>query len=103
MQQATKNTSVSVSTSSAEALQNRADQADTRRTMFSITALTGSVTVTVAKGDVPAVANQGIVLTQNQTYLESNDAGFPCWQGAVQVIASGSGTIAVSETVLLGR
>lgn len=68
-----------------------------RRTSFFLVPLTAGVTVTVTKGDGAAVANAGIVLIQNQAYLESDSEGFLCWQGAIQAIASGNGSVAVVE------
>jgi len=68
-----------------------------RRTSFSIIPLSAGVTVTVAKGDAPAVVNEGIVLIQNQAYIESDSDGYNCWQGAIQIVASGNGSVAVTE------
>lgn len=67
------------------------------RSSFLITPLTAGVTVTISKSDEPAVANQGIVLIANQSYLESNADNFRCWQGALQVVASGNGSVAIVE------
>lgn len=54
--------------------------------------------ITICPGDRAAVANNGIILRQNDVYLESNDTGFECHQGAIQAIcATINGTLAVSE------
>lgn len=92
LKQIVRNTSASVSTASIEIL-----PANIRRKLFSIVSLTAGVTTTIAKGDVPAVANNGIVLSQGQGVWESDGENFQCWKGAIQVIASGAGTIAISE------
>lgn len=94
MGQHTQNTSITVSGTSGQIL---ASAANYRRTAFAIIALTAGVTVTIAKGDVAAVANNGIVLAANQSYVESTSQEFLCWQGAIQVVASGAGSVALSE------
>lgn len=68
------------------------------RTQFAIIPLSAGVTVTIAKGDQAAVANAGIVLIQNQPYVEATDGGYICWQGPVQIVASGAGSVAVMES-----
>lgn len=68
-----------------------------KRTQF-IIINTSAAVATITKGDNPAIANQGIVLQQNAYYLEGTDGGFVCWQGAIQAIATGAGTLSVVET-----
>jgi len=98
--QGTINKTYACSATSGEALFDRSEQAlGTRRTAFTIVPLSAGVTVTVALGDVPAVADAGIVLSANQPYSESSDGGFECWQGAVQIVASGAGNVAIRETL----
>lgn len=91
----TRNSSVSVSTTSTEALSTY----NVKRKMFAITNTSTTAVITIAKGDVAAVAGAGIRLQPNGTYFESNDQGFVCWQGAIQVVADASGTIGVTETI----
>jgi len=67
-----------------------------RRVQLIITNISPT-TVTIAPGDDAAIANQGILLAQNQTYIESDDAAFRCWQGAVQAIGSANSTLSVTE------
>lgn len=86
-----------VTTSEAELVPSRLGK--TRRTQL-IIQNTSPTVVTITKGDDPAVANVGIRLTQNQTFIESDDAGFLCWQGAVHVVGSGASTVVWNETVL---
>lgn len=70
----------------------------TRRTSICITPLTAGVTVTVVEGEIDqCVANAGYVLQQYQPFLDSDQSGAKCWQGAVCVVASGAGNISVSE------
>jgi hypothetical protein len=69
---------------------------DVRRVQIVITNISPT-TVTIAFGDDAAVANQGILLSQNQTYIESDDVAFRTWQGAIQAIGSAASTLSVSE------
>jgi len=69
---------------------------EVRRVQLIITNISPT-TVTIAFGDDAAVANQGILLSQNQTYIESDDVAFRCWQGAIQGIGSAASTLSVSE------
>lgn len=87
---------VSVSATAAELSATRLGRK--RRTQIIIVPLTAGVTVTITKGDSTAVANAGIVLTANQAFVEADDGGFKCWQGAIQVVASGAGSVAINET-----
>jgi len=94
MTQGTINNTLNVGTSSVEALSlyNR------KRTVFALTN-TGATVLTIAKGDVAAVAGSGIILQPSASMIESTDSGFTCWQGAIQVIGNGAGgTLAISET-----
>lgn len=69
-----------------------------RRIQMIITANTAGVTVTIAKGDTAAVATYGLPLSSGMSYVEATDGGFQCWQGQVQAVASGNGTVSVVET-----
>jgi hypothetical protein len=89
------NTAFTATTSSKELRPQVIGQV--RRTQLIITNI-GAGTLTVTKGDVPAVANNGIILSQNQAYIESDDGGFRCWQGSIQCVASGSLNVTVVET-----
>lgn len=86
---------VSVSGTAAELSSSRLGLQ--RRTFFSIIPLTAGVTVTISFGDQTAVALQGISLIQNQPFSMSDSEEFKCWQGAIQVVASGAGNVAVTE------
>jgi hypothetical protein len=68
-----------------------------RRTQLIVTN-TSPTTLTLYKGASAAVAGRGILLSQNQTYIESDDSGFKCWQGAIWAVASASSTVTMVET-----
>jgi len=94
MGQKTANGTVTISTTSVEAIPNR----QTRRTSFLIVNTSAAAIATIAKGDIAAVANQGIVLQPTGIYSESNGDNFTCWQGAIQIVGSGAGSCALVET-----
>lgn len=70
-----------------------------KRSFFSIIPITSGVTVTVVFGDSAPVATQGIPLIQTQPFSQSLDInGRGVFQGQIQVIASGAGSVAFTET-----
>jgi hypothetical protein len=69
-----------------------------KRTQLIITNTSAAAIATIVKGDVAAVANAGVVLQPNGVYVESTDGGYTCWQGAVQVVGSAAGSVAVVES-----
>jgi hypothetical protein len=75
-----------------------AAQENMHRTAIYITCTSGNA-ITIVKGNVLAAAGAGIVIQPNSTWFETNSEGFACWKGDVQVIGTGAGTIAVSETI----
>jgi len=87
--------SASVTTSTSELLPTRLGRS--RRTQV-IIQNTSATVVTLFKGDDAAIANRGIRLSQNQQYIEADDAGYKCWQGAFQAIASAASTVVFVET-----
>lgn len=89
-------TAASVGTSSTTVLPTRLGKP--RRTQFIITNLSPT-TVYVTKGDAPAVSGTGVPLQQNQSWTESDDGGFKCFQGAVQALGSGASTVSIVETI----
>lgn len=77
---------------------------DTRRTSLTITPTTAGVTVTVTMGEVEqCAANVGDPLSAGQVWGVTDSLGSPCWQGTVCVVASGPGSISVSETFESGQ
>lgn len=93
-QQMVKNTKFSTTTSSAEALKN--NESNLTRIQLVLTNNSNSV-ITIAKGSVPVVSGEGIILPPNAIYYESSDAGMECWQGAIQVIGDVAGVLAIVE------
>ena len=99
MVQSQSKQSIALTTSSSQILAPCVG--DVRRVQIVITNLSPT-TVTIAFGDDAAIANQGIILSQNQTYIESDDVAFRTWQGAVQGVGSAASTLSVSERFVTG-
>jgi hypothetical protein len=90
-------TTATLSTSSLEILP-ALNGTKWRRVQMIIINTSAATNATIVKGSNPAIATQGIFLIPNGSYLEGTDGGFTCWQGAVQAVGSGAGTISIIET-----
>jgi len=54
--------------------------------------------ITINIGATPAIANAGIILKPNDTYVDSNDGGYICYQGTITAIcATANGVLAIFE------
>ena len=54
--------------------------------------------ITLSLGRNAAIANAGIVLRQNEVFLNSTDISNPCWSGAIQSIcATATGQLSIME------
>lgn len=71
-----------------------------RRKSFVLVPTTAGVTATIIKGGEfgSGAVLAGIPLGANQLYGEADSDNFNCWQGPINVIASGAGAISISET-----
>ena len=70
-----------------------------KRTFFSIIPVTAGVTVTIVFGEQIAVVNAGVPVGNGQAFTQSLDSnGRGVFQGAIQAIASGAGSVALTET-----
>lgn len=93
----TRNETVAVTTSSTTVALDVS--ASTGRKSFVIRNMSTDATdiITIVMGNQPAVANKGVVLRQYESYGESNDSGFMCWQGQIQAISAAAvGTVQIS-------
>jgi hypothetical protein len=68
-----------------------------KRTQLIITN-SGANAVTITKGNVAAIANIGIIIQPNGTYIEASDGGYLCWQGAVQAVSTAGTTLSIVES-----
>jgi len=94
----TRNESVAVGTSNVNLCQ--ASFLSTPRKTLVIRNVSTDATseITIVLGNAVATAGSGIVLRQFDTYVESTDAGYECWQGPVNTICNNAnGTLAIFE------
>jgi len=96
--QSVRNESVSVSATSTQIAPKR--PLNLRRTQVIIINTSAAAIVTIAKGEVSAVANNGIRLLPNGSYAEATDGGYTCWNGAIQAISDIAGTISITENFI---
>lgn len=90
----TRNTTQSVSSTSSEICPNRWG----KRKSIIITNTSAAAKVTLAKGDFPATAGQGIgPLQPTATWAEGSDQQIKCWQGAIQAVSDVAGSVSISE------
>jgi hypothetical protein len=94
MTQHSTQTSQVTDTASIQALNDRFG----RRTSYVITNTDTSAVVWIALGITPAVIGKGIKLLPNAYFLDSDTQGYRCWNGAVQLVSSATGSIATHET-----
>lgn len=101
VQEPTRNESLTVSNTSVQVAQARQFQ-DQPRKVITIRNIADDPTkiITVNLGANPAVANQGIVLRQYESFTDSQDGGYMPWQGtitAICAVASATADLAVFE------
>lgn len=54
--------------------------------------------ITVNLGANPAVASKGIVLRQNESFMDSSETGYECFQGIITAIcAAAAGQLSIVE------
>ncbi len=99
MAQGTANRLVTIGATSTEVVP-AVSSSGMRRTQLIIVNSSAAANATIAKGEVSAVINQGILLLPNGSYVEATDGGYDCWQGAVQAIASAAGTLSIVESFI---
>lgn len=68
-----------------------------RRTQFTVTNVTVGASMHLNKGNQPASATVGLPMSTNQTYIEGDDGGYTCFQGAIQVYSDINATVQVTE------
>ncbi len=97
--QAVRNETVAVTTASREIASDMESLKSKRSDLVIRNISTNAADIiTIALGNVAAVANAGIVLRQQETLAISTDISNPCWQGAIQAIcATINGNLSIME------
>ena len=94
-----RNEQVAVTTTSIE-VSKYGNSPATRRKMIIITntSLNAADIITLRLGHEAATAYNGIVLQQNQSWVDSDSEGYQCWQGKIQAIcATVNGLLSIVE------
>jgi hypothetical protein len=88
----TRNETVSVGVTSVLVAKPR-NQSPNRRNVILVrnTSTSATAVITIHTGEGAAVANEGIVLKQNESFYEAMDAGFEPFQGAYTAISNEAG------------
>jgi len=96
--QPARNDVVAISTSSVVIFEALADQ--TPRKSFSIrnTSSNAADIISLTFGNERAVANEGVVLNQNEIWQESSEINNECFQGVISAIcATANGQLSIME------
>lgn len=97
-QEPTRNESVSVGTSSVVVSTARQGGEERKALVIRNSSPNAADIITLNLGANQATAGAGIILRQNDTYTESTDGGFRCWQGTITgICATANGTLSVFE------
>lgn len=101
LQDPTRNVSLTITNSSAEVASAR-QFADQPRKVIVIRNIADDPTkiITINLGANPAVSNQGIVLRQYESFSDSSETGYTCFQGtitAISAVASATADLAIFE------
>ena len=98
MAEISRNETLAVSTASVQLAQDREGHGG--RKLITIRNISPNAidTVTVAFSKNVAVANNGVVLRQNESLTDANDGTYICWQNEIQIIcATINGLVAIFE------
>ena len=88
--QPTRNEQVAVGTASIIVCDNR-NVINKRSVLVIRNTSTGGQNITVSLGNSQAVANQGILLHQDETFTDSSETVYECFQGQIAAISSAAG------------
>jgi len=93
-----RNDNIPVIATSGEVLQDSIARGGRKLFFFRNTSPNAADVITLSFGPRAAIANSGVVLRQNDVYVEADGEGFECWQGAIQgICATANGTLAIME------
>jgi hypothetical protein len=97
-QEPTRNEEVAVGTSNTIVSENRLLQQPRKNITIRNTSSNAADIITVNLGYNEAAAGAGIVLKQNESFTDSSETGYKCYQGVITAIcATANGKLAVYE------
>jgi hypothetical protein len=96
MAQNTRNESITIGATSVQVAPTV--NKSVKRSQLIITNTSAAAVATVVKGDLVAVSGVGIILQPNGVYIEATDGGYTCYQGPIQCVGNGAGTVVIVET-----
>jgi len=99
LQKRVRNDSIAVTTTSVEISPVR-ETPNNERIAYTIrnNSPNAADVITLSFGFDKAVAGYGVILSQGQSYGESDDLGYKCHKGAIQAVcATANGVIAIME------
>jgi len=97
-QEPARNDSVAVGTTSVTVSVARQAGLPRRNITIRNTSTAAADIVTLNIGTTPSVAGYGIVLRQYDTWTDSTESGYECWQGTITAIcATANGVLAITE------
>jgi hypothetical protein len=87
LQQPSRNDNITIATSSTKISDSR--NQDNPRTVITCRNISSNANdiITVNLGNNPAVANNGIVLRQYESFTDADDGQYKCWQGSITAIS----------------
>lgn len=98
IQEASRNEQVSVTTTQGKVADARNELKPRVSIVIRNTSPNQADIITVNFGFNTAVANQGMVLQQNESISDSSENGYQCWQGVVTAIcATANGKLSIFE------
>lgn len=93
-----RNDQVAVGTTSTQIAYARNAENPRKVIVFRNTSTAAADIITINLGFGAAVANKGIVLRQYESFTDSMDGGYQCWQGMITAIcATANGLLSVME------
>lgn len=97
-QEPSRNEQISVGLTAVEVAARRTDTTPRKTIVIRNTSPNATDIITLNLGAGTATANLGIVLRQYETFVDTNDSGYICWQGVITgICATATGKLSIFE------
>lgn len=100
LQEPTRNEQLTISNASQVVSNSRNEDNPRKMILIRNTADDATKIITINLGNAAAVANQGIVLRQYESFSDSSESGYICFQGtitAICAVASATADLSIME------